>query len=96
LQQENIDTKVSLLCEELAKIALAENINIRAMQMRDEVYRVIRATAQNKSSMLQDIEAGRSSEIDFINGFIVERARAHDLPCTAHAGLLQAVHALHP
>lgn len=96
LEQENFEAELSQLCEELARVTFAENLNISAMQMRDEVYRVIRVTAQNKSSMLQDIEAGRSSEIDFINGFIVERARVRNLPCTAHARLLQAIRALHP
>lgn len=96
LQQENIDATVSQLCEELTPIAHAERIDISAEKMRDEVYRVIRATALNKSSMLQDIEAGRTSEIDFINGFIVRRAKKHKLPCALHERLLNAVLALHP
>ena len=33
------------------------------------------ATAQNRSSMLQDIEAGRTTEIGFINGHIADEAR---------------------
>lgn len=96
LQLENIDAVISELCAELGLAAQAEHIAIDPAQMRDEIYRVIHATAQNKSSMLQDIEAQRSTEIDFINGFIVERARAHVLPCTAHERLLQAVRSLHP
>jgi 2-dehydropantoate 2-reductase len=32
-----------------------------------------------KVSMLQDIEHGRPTEIDYLNGFVVERARRHGL-----------------
>lgn len=90
----DIDTTIATLCAELAAIAAAEHIDVDAIAMRAEVYRVIAATAKNKSSMLQDIEANRASEIDFISGFIVQRANRHKLPCAAHERLLQAVRTL--
>jgi 2-dehydropantoate 2-reductase len=45
---------------------------------------VVRATAENRSSMLQDVERGRPTEIDSISGEIVRTAAAHgiDLPAT--------------
>ncbi len=95
-QLKNIVALIETLCEEMAQVARAEHIAIAASQMRNEIDRVMRATAHNKSSMLQDIEAGRVSEIDFINGFIVARAHRHNLPCHTHERLLQAVRALHP
>lgn len=96
LQHKNFDITLTQLCEELAQVVRAEHIDLNSLQMRDEVYRVIQMTAHNKSSMLQDIEAGRSSEVDFINGFIVRRALMHTLQCPLHAQLLHAVHALQP
>ncbi|MGI0070931.1 MAG: ketopantoate reductase family protein [Thermoplasmata archaeon] len=49
-----------------------------------DLERVIRATAENRSSMLQDVDRGRSTEVDAISGEIVRTARAHgvDLPAT--------------
>ena len=46
--------------------------------------RVVRATADNRSSMLQDVERGRPTEIDAISGEILRTAEAHgvDLPAT--------------
>ncbi|ODV91100.1 hypothetical protein CANCADRAFT_148169 [Tortispora caseinolytica NRRL Y-17796] len=41
-------------------------------KMFDSVLQVIKLTAQNWSSMFQDIHAGKQSEIDFINGFILD------------------------
>jgi 2-dehydropantoate 2-reductase len=49
-----------------------------------DLDRVVRATSENRSSMLQDRERGRPTEIDAISGEIVRIARAHgiDLPET--------------
>ncbi len=56
------------------------------------LFRIVRATAQNRSSMLQDIEQGRPTEIDAISGEILRIARAHgrELPWTARA--VQRIH----
>jgi len=93
---DNFAQTVAQLCEELARIARADGVELDATQLCAEVFRVMHATADNKSSMLQDVEAQRATEIDFINGFIVDRARAHALPCAYHAQLLAAVTALQP
>lgn len=93
LKLDDIDSTIENLYAELALVTQIENIDVDVKEMRDEVYRVIHATAQNKSSMLQDIEAGRASEIDFINGFIVQRAHAHGLECEQHEHLLAMIHA---
>jgi len=51
--------------------------------VQEGIVRVVEAicaeTAQNRSSMLQDISAGRRTEIDFINGEIARRAEAQGL-----------------
>ena len=39
----------------------------------------VEATAANRSSMRQDLDAGRRTEVDAINGHVVDRAGAHDL-----------------
>ncbi|MCG7854898.1 MAG: 2-dehydropantoate 2-reductase, partial [Methanoregulaceae archaeon] len=38
------------------------------------------ATAEHRSSMLQDLERGRSTEIGFLNGAVVERGALHGIP----------------
>jgi 2-dehydropantoate 2-reductase len=40
----------------------------------------IPATAEHRSSMLQDLERGRSTEIGFLNGAVVERGALHGIP----------------
>ena len=50
-----------------------------------QVQRVVRLTAANWSSMHSDIKSRRgSTEIDYINGYISARARAHDIDTPAN------------
>lgn len=52
-----------------------------------ELFRVVRATAANRSSMLQDLDSGRPTEIEQISGYlasVAERAGV-DLPYTRQA-----------
>jgi 2-dehydropantoate 2-reductase len=41
--------------------------------------------------MGQDMQKGRRTEIDFINGLIVERGREFSLPAPTHEKLIAAV-----
>jgi 2-dehydropantoate 2-reductase len=59
-----------------------------------EVDRVVAATAENQSSMLQDIRAGRSTEIEFMNGFVAVRSTAAGLFAAENQALAEAVRLL--
>ena len=62
-----------------------------AEDLRDYVMQVIDATAENISSMLQDIRALRHTEIDYINGFLLRRARAHGIAVPENTRLFEMV-----
>ena len=61
--------------KEVTDVAKSLGINLLKSPM-EELVRVVEATKYNYSSMLQDILAGRRTEIDFINGAVVGRASA--------------------
>jgi 2-dehydropantoate 2-reductase len=65
------------LADEAAAVAAAHGYHLVALQrtLRD----TIRATAENRSSMLQDVEAGRRTEVDAIYGSLIAAGRAHGL-----------------
>ncbi|KAI5801715.1 ketopantoate reductase PanE/ApbA C terminal-domain-containing protein [Peziza echinospora] len=46
------------------------------------VVRVARGTEGNTSSMLQDVRIGRTTEVDYINGYLVRMGLELGVPCT--------------
>lgn len=66
---------------EAARVARAEGRTLPDDPVESAVA-VAEATAHNRSSMSQDLAAGRRTEIEYVNGAIVERAADHgvDVP----------------
>ena len=71
------------LAMEACRVARAEGMPFGEGEMWPQVRLIIQATAANRSSMLQDILAGRPTEIEAISGEILRRGRAFDLPLPA-------------
>jgi 2-dehydropantoate 2-reductase len=78
---------------EATRVARALGISV-ASDPWPEIIRVLRETSANRTSMLQDVEAGRPTEIDAITGAIVRAARRHRVAAPVNAALLAAVRAL--
>lgn len=55
------------------------------------VLDVAEKTAKNTSSMLQDRRAGRPTEIDYINGYIVKRGKELGVECEVNEKLIELV-----
>lgn len=55
------------------------------------VLLVASMTAENKSSMLQDVRAGRETEINYINGYLVARGEQLGLNCDQNRALIKMV-----
>jgi 2-dehydropantoate 2-reductase len=90
------DTK-ALMADLVAEaVAVAEKKGVRLtyddpLQM---VYQVAEKTGGNRSSMLQDFDRKRPSEIDFINGAIVREAEALGLEVPVNRTLTRLVRVL--
>jgi 2-dehydropantoate 2-reductase len=64
---------------ETARVARAEGVGLSSDEAVRAVSRVGEATAANISSMHQDVLAGRRTEVEAINGYVIARARKRDL-----------------
>jgi len=79
---------------EASEVAKAEGIKLLFDDPVEATKKVCIATALNRSSMLQDVEANRKTEIDFINGKIVSRAQRHKIPAPVNWTLWRLVKAI--
>ena len=55
------------------------------------VAKAAAVTAENKSSMWQDVLDDRRTEIDYINGYIVQRGFEHGIDCRLNAMMVSMV-----
>lgn len=67
------------LCTEAASVARAEGFDIADREAIDLMARIARRTRENRSSMLQDVQLRRRTEVDAITGAVLRAARRHEL-----------------
>jgi len=89
LKQEDLEVLAKRACLEGAAVAEANLIDLACDNPWKEVKKVILATAENKSSMLQDILNGKRTEIGCICGVIIKYGKKENLPvptqCMLHS-----------
>jgi 2-dehydropantoate 2-reductase len=83
--------QIAHICEEVAMTMTREGFHTSPESLLLYVNQVIDLTAENISSMLQDIRALRHTEIDYITGFLLKRARAHGIPVPENTRLYEQV-----
>jgi 2-dehydropantoate 2-reductase len=82
------------LVEEAVTIAERRGVHLTFSDPLETVYRVAQKTGGNRSSMLQDFDRKRRSEIDFINGAILREAEALGLEVPVNRAVTRLVRVL--
>jgi 2-dehydropantoate 2-reductase len=76
---------------EAAQVASAEGVDLSDFDCFTELNRVLEATAANRCSMLQDVMAGRATEIDSLCGEVVRRGEEYGIATPLNQQLLTLV-----
>ena len=80
-----------------ARIARQERVELPDdLELEQRLQHVLEATARNQCSMLQDIRAGRVTEIGYLNHAVVERGERVGLPAPMNHMLCAMIEALTP
>lgn len=79
------------ICVEVADVMQAEGQPTGSDELLRRVMTVVELTADNYSSMYQDMEQGRETEIEAITGFLLARAASHGIAVPVNQGLYQAI-----
>lgn len=90
IAEEPLSSVAAGAAREVEAVAMANGVDLAGPQLLSRVRSVAEATADNRSSMLQDVLADRRTEIDAINGAVVDRAGAVPVPINdTLAGLIR-------
>jgi len=92
LRHPDLMRRMDAVIEESLAVYSAAGIGFPVSDPRSFVYGVVRGTAENRSSMLQDVERGHRTEIDQINGAIAVMGRKHGIPTPENDSLVEAIH----
>jgi len=79
---------------EVARVAAAAGVAIREDEAEARALEVAAATGENRSSMLQDVERGRRTEIEAISGAVIAEARRRRIAVPVNERLYRSVRAL--
>ncbi len=90
-QRQELTEHVATLCNEVSNITHAAGFEQIAAALPQRVASVIAGTARNRSSMLQDVEGGRRTEIDYITGFLLRVADQFGIDAPYNRALIQDI-----
>jgi 2-dehydropantoate 2-reductase len=91
LTNQQFSELITEICTEITKVMQSIGYNIQSKELLTLVTSVVDKTANNYSSMHQDIYHNRKTEVEFINGYIVKKAKELGIPVPINQSLLNQV-----
>ena len=86
--------QVSLLCGEISRVSTAAGFTNTAANIHRWTADIIAGTANNRSSMLQDILAGRQTENHYISGYLLKVAHRFKVVTPANTAIYEKICAI--
>ena len=94
--QTSTEAKIlmEMLMQEAIELSNVFGVNLTSQDI-EEWYKCIGSLSPyGKTSMLQDIEAGRKTEIDIFGKKIIELGRIHEIPTPVNHAIVQIIQVL--
>ncbi|MFT2091310.1 ketopantoate reductase family protein [Paraglaciecola sp. 2405UD69-4] len=79
------------ICSEVSQVLHAEGFNISPEALLNDVNKVLNTTANNYSSMHQDVYYKRQTEVEFINGYVSNKGKQHGISTPANRYLYEEI-----
>lgn len=92
LVEEPWRSQALALLREAVLAANAEGVVFDLVEAERTVFGVARATAENRSSMLEDLDHGRRTEVEAISGELLATGRRHGVPMPATVRAIERIH----
>jgi 2-dehydropantoate 2-reductase len=82
---------VEALARESSAVARAQGLDVDADERVTYISNLLAAAGSSKSSMLQDVEAHRKTEIEVINRAVADAGRANGIPTPLNDAMVALV-----
>ncbi|HZQ59992.1 MAG TPA: 2-dehydropantoate 2-reductase [Casimicrobiaceae bacterium] len=90
VQSPEIRAVMEECVRETVRVADAEGVGLAEEHLIAAVHKLVETMPDQYSSTAQDVQRGKPTEIDAINGYVAARGRAHGIPAPVN----QTLHAL--
>jgi 2-dehydropantoate 2-reductase len=94
IQHEGTMALMRGLLGEVVAVATAQGINLDHTERWQGIVSLLKQAIGARASMLQDVDAGRQTEIDVVNGAIVEAGKRHSVPTPYNEAMVWMVKSL--
>lgn len=94
LPTDPLDEVVTRLLTEADRVATTQGIDIDVETIQQTIASMADSHAEHRVSMAQDIEQGRRTEIDELNGVIIDLAETADIAVPANQHVTALIHGL--
>jgi 2-dehydropantoate 2-reductase len=84
---ESMSQLVDDVAREALTVARASGYDLDETATLERIHTVLSGAGDGKASMLQDVEAGRRTEVDVITGAVLRAGREHDVPTPVNQAL---------
>lgn len=91
LEKEESRARLARLCREIARFGAELGFDEWLDNLHANTEKVIRMTAANYSSMYQDIDNRRLTEIDYLNGYLIQQAKQRGIACPENEALYREI-----